>query len=308
MSKFNMQNVVIWIKNDAKGGYKFRYRDNLDIADNYLRLQVENSIKLGWPKEDIIIITNFPFEYMGVKAHIVDNICRWSAFANKMVVVNEMIQKGIIHDNFWIHDADAYQLVPFKFPEECGHVGFARHAPGRIKPQGGSAFYRKEAYDLVSVVAEMIKLFRPQKEESFFPLFYNSGGHKAVRKFEERFKKVKEKLLIARAKKLPKKIDYYQEEAIRHKQMYKMAKQHFAKYIDRFTWLNWTYNLSQQRMFGAKYPRTHKPVKVVHFHTEYPSTMNCFYYGKNAYKVPIVTDALERLFIKHNLLPADQKR
>ena len=296
MRKFNMQNIIIWIKND-KGGYKFRYRDDFDKMQRYLKLQIEHSINLGWLKEDIVVITNFPFEYMGVKANVATDICGWSAFANKLVVINEMIKRGIINDNFWLHDADAYQLVPFNFPQDCNDVGYVRHAPGRNKLQGGSAFFRKEAFDIVEVIATGNKLFRITKEESFFSVFFEEiGGAKVIKKYGAKWTKVKNSLKCSKKKK----------NQIR--EQYRFAKRCFGKYRQRFGWLNYTYNLSQQRMFARKYPKAEKPIKVVHFHTEYVSTMNCFYKGLNNHKVKIVTDDLEKMFIKHGFISSDEQR
>lgn len=275
MRKFNMQNVFLWIKNKKSGGYKFRYEDNPKIIDGYLKLQIENSIRLGWTQSDIVLITNFPYSYMGVEAHPVDEICNWSAFANKMVAVDQMVKSGVINDNFWVHDCDAYQLQPFIFPECCKDVGFVRHAPNRIKLQGGSVFYRKEAKDIIAVLAEGIKLFQVSKEESFFPFFYNNG---CKEKYMGKYKNEKDH----------KKFDYIQK--------------YFEAWTNRYTWLNWTYNLFRQSQFHLKYPDAEKPIKVVHFHPEYESCLDCFYHGKNSLNVKVVTPELKELFIKYELV------
>jgi hypothetical protein len=292
MKKFNMQNVFLWVKNDQNNGYKFRYSESPELIDGYLRLQIENSLRLGWDKEDIIVITNFPFEYMDVKSYIVDDICRWSAFANKMVVINEMIQKGIINDNFWLHDCDAYQLVSFVFPEECKDVNFVRHAPGREKPQGGSVFYRKEAFDIISVLSEAIRLFKPTKEESFFPNFYHKGLKlKAVTKYNSIIDK------------LEKNIDEKNKDNLAfYRSLRDFSIKYFGEFEDRFHWLNWTYNLFRQRQFHIKYPEAEKPIKVVHFHPEDQSCLDRFYHGKNNHNVKVVTPELSQLFIKHGLV------
>ena len=292
MKKFNMQNVFLWIKNDQEGGYKFRYSDTPDLISGYLGLQIENSLRLGWNKEDIILITNFSFEYMGVKANVVNDICRWSAFANKMVVINEMIKKGIINDNFWLHDCDAYQLVPFNFPEECKDVNFVRHAPGREKPQGGSVFYRKEAFDIVEVLSKAIQLFQPAKEESFFPFFYHKEyKNKMVFKYD------------AIIKKLSVKNDEESKNALElHKKLRDFSFNYFGEFEDRFKWLNWTYNLFRQRQFDKKYPEAEKPIKVVHFHPEDQSCLDRFYHGKNSYNVKIIDVELSKLFVKYGLV------
>lgn len=288
--KFNMQNVILWIKND--GGYRFRYGKNPELIDSCLKLQIENSLRLGWDVKDIVLITNFPFEFMGVSAQEVSNICNWSAFANKMVVINEMIKKGVINQNIWLHDCDAYQLIPFEFPKECKDVGFTRHAPGRAKPQGGSAFYRKEAYDIIQVLSDGIQLFKPKKEESFFPAFYNKAYQvKAVAKYGA----VVTRLENLKSEKYRQKIEFYSH-------VRDFASKYFGKFEDRFSWLNWTYDLFRQGQFSRKYPSAEKPIKVVHFHVEYPSCLDCFYHGKNKYNVKIVTPELRDLLLKYHLV------
>jgi len=297
MKKFNMQNVFLWIKNDQKGGYKFRYVGNDPLINGYLGLQIENSLMLGWDISDIVVITNFEFEHMGVKSHVVNDICRWSSFANKMVVVGEMISNGVINDNFWLHDCDAYQLVPFVFPEKCLDVGFSRHAPGRNKPQGGSAFYRKSAFDIVHAVSEMIRAFRVQKEESFYPSLYDSAcGLRAASIYKSRFDELKKRLESNKSDtKLEKAFESF-------KPKYEYSQKYFGKFAPRFTWLDWSYNLFRQRQFHKKYPVAEKPIRVVHFHPEYESCLNTFYHGKNRYNVKIVTPELSKLFVKYGLV------
>jgi len=305
MKKFNMQNVFLWIKNDQNNGYKFRYRDDERKINSYLGLQIENSLMMGWDIADIIVITNFPFEHLGVKSHVVSDICRWSAFANKMVVVNEMIKQNVINDNFWLHDCDAYQLVPFEFPAECKDVGFVKHAPGRIKPQGGSVFYRKGAFDIVDAVAKMIIAFKVQKEESFYPaLYFSNVGDAAFSKYECRVNKIRETI---HGEQDPNKIINLNKSLDDILPLYDLAKKHFGKFAERFSWLDWSYNLFRQRQFSRKYPAAKKPIKIVHFHPEYESCLDCFYHGKNSHNIKIVTPELSKLFIKYELVPEKGK-
>ena len=58
-----MKNVIVYnqIKNENHGGN--RYVDEHLIK--YLNSQVDNSIRLGWGLDDIIIGTNFEYEYKG---------------------------------------------------------------------------------------------------------------------------------------------------------------------------------------------------------------------------------------------------
>ena len=52
-----MKNVLVYNIVDDKKRY-----DN-ELLFNYFRAQVDNSLRLGWKKEDIIIGTNFDFEH-----------------------------------------------------------------------------------------------------------------------------------------------------------------------------------------------------------------------------------------------------
>jgi len=314
VKKFNMQNVFVWVIPKRTGGYKWRYTGNHERIFNYLKLQIHNSIDLGWPIESIIPITNFPFEHMGVKAYELDgDLYNWSAFSNRMVSVNEMIEKKVINDNFWVHDLDAYQLVPFDFPESCKGVSFTRHAPRRIKPQGASVFYRKDTHDLVKAMAESIPIFRVKKEESFFPKFFCKSNEKDIAKLESilRGQKLKLEDLSKSSLKpdlLKSNIEKIEKEISSIELKIDIAKKYFSKFSDKFSWLNWEYNLCHQRMFDQKYPKATKPIKVVHCKMESESVVNCFYNGKNSLKLPIITDRLEELLFKYDLIDPRNKR
>jgi len=299
-----MQNVVIWVKS-PKGRYKFKYKSNDNKILNYLKLQVENSRAMGWPKKDIIIITNFPFSYMGVKAHEVSEICNWSAFANKLVFVNEMIERGVINDNFWLHDADAFQLAPFQFPEECKGFGYTKHSPRRIKPQGGSGFYKKDSFDIVAAIADCIKTIKVTQEESFIPRFY-TPSKKRIKFLTNKIEKVQERLDSTDEKdklykKFKKQIHVMKTELV-------VAKKYYGNYIDRFSFLDFTYNLGIVKFSDTKYAKATKPIKVLHFHPEYPRCIEYFYLGKNKYNVRLVSDQLEELLLKYNFIKPEQKR
>jgi len=301
MNKFNMQNVVVWIKSNR--GNNFRYRGENPTAENYLKLQVENSLQLGWDKKDLIFITNFPFEYMGVRSFEVNEICSWSSFVNKLFVVDKMIKNGVINDNFWLHDADAYQLVSFNFPEECKNVGFTRHAPRRNKPQGGSSFYRKEAFEMISVIAQLIAFFRPQKEELFFPLFYQKDSKgKLKSKYDRKLKECQKKLSLSANDKERSK---YSDLISFFSKGIEYSEKHFGGYANAFSWLDWTYDLFRVKHFDIKYAAASKPIKVLHFHPEYKSCYDCFCLGKNRHKIIPVTKKLMNLFEKYGFSGKD---
>jgi hypothetical protein len=101
-----MKNLLIYIHPD-----RFFHEDYARLV----KVQIENSFRLGWKKEDILMVTNFPYSYMGVDAFVVDDslFCEHRKKASKINVIYSLLEKGIINELCWFHDFDAYQLLPF---------------------------------------------------------------------------------------------------------------------------------------------------------------------------------------------------
>lgn len=77
------------------------------------KVQIDNAISLG-QKENIILITNFDYEYNGVKSIIVsnENYCAVRPRSIKTSIIPQLIELGIIEKDkiYWNHDFDAYQV------------------------------------------------------------------------------------------------------------------------------------------------------------------------------------------------------
>jgi hypothetical protein len=86
-------------------------------CETLAKIQIENSIELGWKKEDILLVTNFDYKYMGVKSEVVedDNYCALRPRSINSIIIPHLIEKGIIKDSFiyWVHDFDVYQMNYF---------------------------------------------------------------------------------------------------------------------------------------------------------------------------------------------------
>jgi len=117
-----MKNFMVFVITDYESsGVELRGGDTVyDDDDKTIRMikcQIENSIRLGWKPEDIVLATNFDLEYMGVKAYILDEVCDYSQFFHKQYATLELMKKGILDTNIWYHDIDAFQLTEFEFPK-----------------------------------------------------------------------------------------------------------------------------------------------------------------------------------------------
>src|SRR5258708_24277225 len=78
------------------------------------KIQIDNSLALGWKKEDIMLVTDFAFAYNGIQSMIIpDGIYYdFDVNSNKIPVVVYLIKNNIISEKelYWCHDFDAYEL------------------------------------------------------------------------------------------------------------------------------------------------------------------------------------------------------
>jgi len=80
-----------------------------------VKVQIDNSLR-AWKKEDILLVTNFPYSYNGVNSTVVpdDLFCSHRMRASKINVICYMINNHMINDICWFHDFDAFQLHGFE--------------------------------------------------------------------------------------------------------------------------------------------------------------------------------------------------
>lgn len=143
-----MKNLLIYISPD----HKF-----LPEYEKLVRIQIDNSLELGWKKEDIMLVTNFPFEYE-VKSIVVgdENICPFYMYSGKINTFIDLYNKGLITETTWYHDFDAFQLEPFSEPNLDGmDVGFTDYGRKR-NWNGGSSFLTSRSKDIFEWMKELM--------------------------------------------------------------------------------------------------------------------------------------------------------
>src|SRR5436190_1339321 len=101
--------------------------DFLEEQKTSIKIQIDNSLRLGWKVNDIILATNFPYEYNGVKSLLVksNNYSPFSATVSIINVIVELFDRKLIKKGelYWYHDTDAYQL--YKITERELNLGKA---------------------------------------------------------------------------------------------------------------------------------------------------------------------------------------
>ena len=154
-----MKNVLIYNRLENK----LRYDD--DLLHATLRAQIDNSIDQGWDVDDIIIGTNFEFEYRGVRNHTLTNVCYHNPFFNKFYGMLELMERGVLDDDFWFHDQDAWQINQFEFPDFDGEVGACTYV---ATPEWNtcSMFIKRSAIDVIRYIVEFMEMNASVKVDS----------------------------------------------------------------------------------------------------------------------------------------------
>jgi len=135
-----------------------------------VKIQIDNSLRLGWKKEDILLVTNFPYEYNSVKAFVLedDTYCSYFPRCSKAGTIIKLFEKHLINNDtlYWYHDLDAYQMVAIEeseIPE--ADMSLCDYGPGYNLWCGGNIFFRKNAEDIFVRIKEVMDSHYTLKHE-----------------------------------------------------------------------------------------------------------------------------------------------
>lgn len=147
-----MKNVIIYNKVPTS---KFGGQKNDDVIKYYLETQIDNSIFYGWDINDIIIATNFDFEYKGIKNIKLNDVCEFSGYNNKWYGLRELYNNHF-NEDFWIHDYDNWQIsVIDKFPNFTGKIGGCTYVYNN-EWNTASMFIKKDSHNILDYVYEFL--------------------------------------------------------------------------------------------------------------------------------------------------------
>jgi hypothetical protein len=139
-----------------------------------VKIQIDNSLSLGWKPEDILLVTNFPYKYNGVKSIVIgdENYCRECWTGTKVFVIEYALTHGLIDGLTWYHDFDCYQLSPFTDIEtDMGDsdAGLAQY--GRMpRLCSASMFFKPSAKDFFVTVKKDIISNKRNEEYSIMKI------------------------------------------------------------------------------------------------------------------------------------------
>lgn len=150
-----MKQVLIYNQLNTEYHGAKRYID--DELRNFFQCQIDISLELGWKPEDIILGTNFEFEYRGVIAYQLKDICEWSGFNNFWFGAVELLERGIIDSDFWLHDHDSWPNRYFEFPDFEGDVAGCEYI-GTTEWNCGSIYCKKDSLPTLQFIKEFLTI------------------------------------------------------------------------------------------------------------------------------------------------------
>ena len=117
----------------------------LGEMESLVKRQIDNSFNLGWKKEDIVLVTNFPYEYGGTKAIVVNDKI------NNADIIVYLLVNGIVKEAeiWWYHDLDVLQLKPMDSSQiDFGDTVAGFTDNGTDKLDTGNIFFRTDSEKL----------------------------------------------------------------------------------------------------------------------------------------------------------------
>lgn len=181
-----MKNLMMWIHPDKKFD---------DETKTLVKIQIDNSRELGWKDKDIMLFTNFDYEYGVIKANVIgdDAYCDYMPIGTKITTLFKLFDQGYIkkHTVYWMHDFDCYQLIPFKKNDIIlGKVDMALCDYGRKKNKwsGGSIFFKSSAKDIFEKQLKIMTEHKCVDETALYSLTtQNPDIHARIKKLDSAY-------------------------------------------------------------------------------------------------------------------------
>ncbi|OGH16344.1 MAG: hypothetical protein A3C30_03125 [Candidatus Levybacteria bacterium RIFCSPHIGHO2_02_FULL_40_18] len=162
-----MKNLLIYF--NPKKEFTPEYED-------LTKIQIDNSLSLGWDSKDMILVTNFEYNYRGIKALVIGE-GDYEVFdrnkSSKIPIINRMFADRLIEDElYWFHDLDAFQLVPFDMNLDKD-AGFTNHGWSK-RWNAGSFFFKKEARDIFQRIWEIMGQLNSNEQNALTYMWKNN--------------------------------------------------------------------------------------------------------------------------------------
>lgn len=252
-----------------------------------VKIQIDNSLDLGWKREDILLVTNFPYKYNGIKAIEVSgrNFAPFFPPATKISTIIDMSEKGLIEKGqmYWFHDIDVYQnevITQSEIELELGTADLGLTDKGRMPRWGtGSMFFKESAKDIFGLIWQIAYKYQINEEPAFMALTMNNILWATETRPEDT---IGDRVIPAN---IP----------------------GTENINERVKKINISYNFAGWNIRSC-YKMAVKPIRAVHFHPTDTAAvyggmnaLDFFMHGKNKIGVQLVPERLVKIFNKHGI-------
>ncbi len=172
-----MKNLLIYIS--PTGSFD---NPRADLASNdvpsLVKVQIENSLELGWKKADILLVTNFAYKYGDIEALVLNDADFFDRKpqASKINAIIKLFEHNLIEDNelYWFHDFDAFQLEKFSETDinlNDDQIGLTDYGGGKYfggidRWSTGVIFFRAGSKDIFEGLKEIYYQKKIDEEEA----------------------------------------------------------------------------------------------------------------------------------------------
>lgn len=171
-----MKNVLVFI-HPSKTFHRTDYHREMEFLS---KAQIDNSLAFGWKREDILVVTNFPYEYNGVRALVVpdETFNQEKTTVSKINAILALYKMGAITDELcWFHDFDALQNAPLG-DVNLGtmDLGLTRASVSGEPLSTGVLFFSQKARDLFVAIRDECLRLKTDEEKALFMLLNGPRG------------------------------------------------------------------------------------------------------------------------------------
>lgn len=239
-----------------------------------IKIQIDNSLDLGWKKEDILLVTNFQYYYNGISSLVVsdDNFCSSDPLSTKTSAIAVLCDQNLIKkgETYWAHDVDAFQNGSIAESElELGTAEIGITDKGRMPVWNlGSIFFKSTAGDIFNWIKDAVVKFDTDEENALWALCGNDILDQAG--------------------------------AVSIKGLTPRDIPGLKNINQRIKKINISYNF---RMWNIRSTirMAVKPIRVVHFHPFQKDKLDFYMYGKNKINTVLMLERLIKIFNKHGI-------
>jgi len=162
---------ILLTANVREESKRYSFKD-MDII---LKAQIDNILDCKWKVEDVILIANIDYEYLGVKAiktQLNDSCLTGSKMFSLEYALDNDLSGG---DTIWAKDLDVWPNYSFNKPK-MKEVGITTYSSPKLN--GGSVFWKPSAIDIVKHVISEINKGEEKEEPTLNKLLKSEYRHR----------------------------------------------------------------------------------------------------------------------------------